>query len=634
MNKKRFYFPISVKMIIMVSLIIMISLSGLTYFATYFFQRDSVVRIQEMTAEKSKVIGMKVRSDMERIISIAMVAADIMRDDIILNEKKLSGRHRPDISRRPDTAAAFIREGILDRESEIIYIAVLTRHNKKIVPLAEIRNESFLRTLGDFDYGFTSIINDESPYFENAFNGITGIHNSSPRFNHPVLGMSIPLPGREYGSMDKVIVVYFSMDIFQEAVLTYTEYETFVVNGEGELIAHPDPGLLINNISFLNHDMVREMLKSPLDNGQHSYTDPDGIPRMGSFSRAGLADSGVITTVDRNVALEAVHNLQKRNVYITIIVLLSAMIVVYIFAKTLTGPILRLVEAARQIKEGNYRPDLTSETSDEIGSLTESFIEMSRGLEEREKMKEAFGKFVNPEITELAMKGELTLGGERKTAAVFFLDIRNFTDMSEQLEPEEVVDFLNEYMTLMVDCVNKTKGVVDKFIGDALMAVWGTPVSHGNDTENAINAALMMRKALADFNSKRGDPRKPIIKAGCGINTGPVLAGQIGSEDRMEYTVIGDTVNLAARLESLNKSFGTDIIISEDSYRHVKGIFTVVRMKKINVKGKSEPQQIYAVVGRRDDPDSPKNMAEFRRLLGLPVPGNSDNPPVDRRVKK
>jgi len=173
----------------------------------------------------------------------------------------------------------------------------------------------------------------------------------------------------------------------------------------------------------------------------------------------------------------------------------------------------------------------------------------------------------------------------------------------------------------MVQCVNETHGVVDKFIGDAIMAVWGAPVSHGNDTENALNGALMMRKALMEFNKGRGGDKKPIIKIGCGINTGPVLAGQIGSSERMEYTVIGDAVNLASRIEALNKPFGTDILISTDTYNEIKDIFRVEPMQKIKVKGKSEPQQIYAVLGRLDDPSAPKTLEDLREMLGIEMKG-------------
>ena len=121
-----------------------------------------------------------------------------------------------------------------------------------------------------------------------------------------------------------------------------------------------------------------------------------------------------------------------------------------------------------------------------------------------------------------------------------------------------------------------------------------------------------MRKALAEFNKKRGRPGRPCIHIGIGINSGPVLAGQIGSQERMEYTVIGDTVNLASRIEALNKPFATDILITEDSYMHVRDIYRVHPMKKIMVKGKSNPQQIFAVLGRIDDPETPKTLTSLR----------------------
>jgi adenylate cyclase len=132
-----------------------------------------------------------------------------------------------------------------------------------------------------------------------------------------------------------------------------------------------------------------------------------------------------------------------------------------------------------------------------------------------------------------------------------------------------------------------------------------------------VNCALMMRRMLIEFNVGRGGERKPIIQIGCGINTGPVIAGQIGSHERMEYTVIGDAVNVASRIEALNKPFGTDILISQDSYRLVEGIYNTVPMQKIMLKGKSKPQQIYGVLGRNDDPGAPKTIGALRKLLGI-----------------
>jgi len=287
------------------------------------------------------------------------------------------------------------------------------------------------------------------------------------------------------------------------------------------------------------------------------------------------------------------------------------------FANTLTSPILNLVDATKKIEEGVFRVDIKPTVRDEVGLLTNSFVKMGKGLEEREKVKDALGRFVNKEVAEMVLKGELKLGGEKKNCAIFFSDIRSFTAISEKLDPQEVVEFLNAYMTEMVRCVNETHGTVDKFIGDAVMATWGAAFSRGNDAENAVNGALMMRSVLLKFNEGRGGDKKPIIKIGCGLNYGPVVAGQIGSSDKMEYTVIGDAVNLASRVETLNKPFGTDILISEDLYLLVKDIFKVEKMKAIKVKGKEAPQTIYAVIGRFDDPNCPADLAAVRKLVGI-----------------
>ncbi len=614
-DNKSIFFPISLKLIIIISLILAFSLTGLTYIATYYFQRDSIRRIQEVTSDKSQVIARTVKTEINNIIDKAY----LITDSFNYGSWKYGRKKRVSSLAGGQTdypGSEFSQNRMFAREKGIIYVAVAVKKGNSLSVRADIKNSTVMRN-PDEATDFRAIIKKDAALFEKSFSGTTEIHNSSSAFGSPVLCLSIPRKTSLQGYSPEIIIVYFSMDMFIEAVQSFSEYRTFIVNRSGELIAHPDTELMLSNIDFSGSEIVQAMLKSPVDNGQTTYTDEKGVLHLGSFSKTETAGVGVITTVNRDVALEAVYNLRRRNVFITIIVLMLAVIIVYVFAKTLTGPLKRLVSASMEIKEGKYNLSLRPSSHDEIGKLTESFLEMGKGLEEREKMKEAFGKFVNKEIAEQAMKGNLKLGGERKNAAIFFSDIRSFTAISEKLLPEEVVEFLNEYMTAMVDCVNKTFGVVDKFIGDAVMAVWGTPVSHGNDTENAVNGALMMRKALMKFNEGRGGDKKPVIKIGCGINTGPVLAGQIGSHDRMEYTVIGDAVNLASRIEALNKPFSTDILISEASYAQVKEVFNVEPMRKITVKGKAEPQQIYAVIGRKDDPEYPGTLKELRDLLGL-----------------
>jgi len=433
----------------------------------------------------------------------------------------------------------------------------------------------------------------------------------------PVIGISVPYIKKSDSTASSILIILASLDRFNRAVSNPGITKSFIVNNRGDLIAHFNSSLVSAGVNFQQFPIVKMMMTSPVNNGQTRYMDDKEIYYLGSYRKIGFANAGIISTVKEDTAFKAVYKIRKRNILITAIVLSLAILIVYFFAKTLTDPIRRLVKAAEDIENGIFEIDISRTTRDEIGTLTKSFINMGKGLSEREKIKDAFGKFVNKEIAEKVLKDEIKLGGERKDVAIFFSDIRSFTSISEKLEPEEVVEFLNQYMTRMVDCINQTNGVVDKFIGDAIMATWGAPVSHGNDTENSINCALKMRESIIDFNRDRGTLKKPLIKIGCGINTGPALAGQIGSQDKMEYTVIGDAVNLASRIETLNKPFGTDILISEASYILAKDTFRVEKMQEIKVKGKLEPQQIYAVLGRNDDPMCFSSLSELQKKLGI-----------------
>jgi adenylate cyclase len=241
---------------------------------------------------------------------------------------------------------------------------------------------------------------------------------------------------------------------------------------------------------------------------------------------------------------------------------------------------------------------------DEITQLTRSFGQMAEGLAERDKLKETFNKFHSKEIAEAILKGEVKLGGNRQEATVFFSDIRSFTSISESMEAEQVVEMLNEYMTAMVSEIQRHHGVVDKYVGDAIMAVWGVPMSKPGDTWNAVRASLAMRERLAEFNEERERNGKTPVKMGMGLHTGELIAGNIGSTEKMEYTVIGDTVNTASRIESLTKEFGTDMLISEEVYKKVKDK-VIVEPISANVKGKAKTLTAYKVKGYYDEAGKP-----------------------------
>ena len=596
---------IGYKLISIISVILIVSLAGMIFLATYFFKQDNEIRVKESNFTISQVIASKAESDFTAIIEkLNIMATTMLQEFKTESQKKLF------------TDLFFLND------RDFLYVGIAEKRGASGIGVTKtLFNNPFFQD-NRIERGIVEGINSRNAsLYARSFNDEALVYNVSGDFGVPVIAVTFPFQRFADGRVNTIAIGYIGLEkillSFKKSGIT----DTFMINGEGDVIAHPDSKLVLSHANFAALPIVDMMKKSKLDNGQTRYRNEDGEFYLGSFKKIGFSGIGIVSSVPEELAMQEVYNIQRRNLYITIIVLNLAILIVYFFSKSLTTPITNLVNATKEIEKGNFRVGVKPVTGDEIGVLTESFAEMGRGLEEREKMKDAFGKFVNKEIADQVLKGEIKLGGERKKAAVFFSDIRSFTAISEKLEPEEVVEFLNQYMTRMVDCVNKTHGVVDKFIGDAVMAVWGAPVSKGNDTENAINGALMMRTSLIEFNIGRGGDKKPIIKIGSGINTGYLLAGQIGSDERMEYTVIGDTVNLASRIEALNKPFGTDILISADTYKEVKDIFRVEPMQKIMVKGKSEPQQIYAVLGRFDDPKAPRTLEEMRALVGIEMKG-------------
>ncbi|MEA5467302.1 GAF domain-containing protein [Spirulina sp. 06S082] len=219
-------------------------------------------------------------------------------------------------------------------------------------------------------------------------------------------------------------------------------------------------------------------------------------------------------------------------------------------------------------------------------------------ISDEKRLKSTMYRYMNQELAEQLLDGggNIGLGGDRKEVSVLFSDIRSYTSLTEKLQAEEVVQMLNEYFESMVDAVFDHKGILDKYIGDAMMAVFGTPNHLPDHAMQSVKAALDMRKRLAAFNAKRGGEGKQTIKIGIGINSDYVISGNIGSSKRMEFTAIGDGVNLSSRLEGASKQYGCDIVISENTYRQCEGRLVVRELDCIRVKGKTQPVSVYELI--------------------------------------
>ena len=221
---------------------------------------------------------------------------------------------------------------------------------------------------------------------------------------------------------------------------------------------------------------------------------------------------------------------------------------------------------------------------------------------ERKKIRGAFSHYVSSSVVNEVLKNpdKLKLGGDMKELTVLFSDIRGFTTISEGLSPEEVHRLINEYLTAMTNIVFKHGGTLDKYMGDALMAIYGAPVDQPDHARKACDTALEMMEGLKELNARWAEAGKPVLDIGIGINTGMMMVGNMGSEQRFEYTVLGDAVNLGSRLEGANKSYMTHILISEFTYGKVKDEFLCMEMDSVRVKGKTRTVRIYQIVGRKD----------------------------------
>ena len=439
--------------------------------------------------------------------------------------------------------------------------------------------------------------------------------------------------GTMFINNDEFVCVGYTVDSLKEACFKNAN-ATFVVNSYGEPLIYEDNQDLIDAGLVPPFEIVQEILQNE---GGSEYIFTDSNNERWIYILMNILDNSctTVTLTSESSILKAINLTALRIIAVSFAVFFLAILIIRFFSRSLTNPIEDLVAATNSIDRGNYNIHLRPRTKDEIGYLTDRFTNMAGGLAERNRLMSTFTKFVNKDIAEKAASGQLSLGGEDKNATVFFSDIRSFTAMSEKMTAPQVVEFLNDYFTRMVDCVNRTNGIVDKFIGDAVMAVWGAATTNGSPEEDAwaaIKAALMMRIALYHFNENQIKHGRNPIKIGCGINSGPIVAGQIGSEDHMNYTVIGDTVNLASRTEALNKPFATDILITENTYLLVKDKIIAEEMPGVHVKGKTDPIKMYAVVNAKGV-KGPKDIHKLREFLGWDEP-ELDKVNTDEEEKK
>jgi len=369
-----------------------------------------------------------------------------------------------------------------------------------------------------------------------------------------------------------------------------------VVDQEGKILSHTiaekigESDLTSQGIAF--RQSSAPMFEKRKENGIEHYYIVEPII-LGNKRIA----TAIIVLNERtiNAALSRTRN---KTLIILFLGLIFAITGTIIIVNYLIKSIPALTRAAIEIGKGNLNVEIKTRSSDEIGYLSEAFNQMVKGLKERDYIRSIFGKYISKEVVEILLKEkEISLGGEKRKISVLFVDIRDFTKISGKSQPEEIVRFLNKYFSHITKIIHSNNGIVDKYIGDGLLALFGAPMQLKSASIHAINSALQIKKFLESFNRERMDSGEEPVRIGICVTSGTAVVGNIGSEERMEYTAIGEPVNLAVRLEGLNKRLHTEIIVPVNLFEETKEMFNYKNLGSYNIRGWDTPVEVYEVTG-------------------------------------
>ncbi|MEN6439815.1 MAG: adenylate/guanylate cyclase domain-containing protein [Syntrophobacter sp.] len=396
---------------------------------------------------------------------------------------------------------------------------------------------------------------------------------------------------------------------------------TFILNAKNEVVAFPDQSKIVKDengslrpvrVDELGVSYIDAAMQKHLETGNNLLiVKSEGETYFASFSE--FPDSfpvrwKIVTIFPADDFIGNAKEIVKKSVLICSFILLFSIILVILVSRSVTHPIRMLAEETKRIKnfELDDKLELVSYIK-EIQMMRDSISAMKMGLQ-------AFGKYVPAQLVRRLIETgeEVRLGGSKRELTVFFSDIVGFTSIAERTTPEDLMIHLSEYFDELSRIMSDQKGTVDKYIGDGIMAFWGAPLHDENHAYNACNASLLCQRKLAELNKKWRQEGKSLFVTRIGISTGETVFGNVGSSERINYTVMGDNVNLASRLEGVNKLFRTKIIVSSKTYEQTSGSFWFRPLGIFAVKGKSEKSEIYELLGRKDGEES-KAVAELCR---------------------
>ncbi|HTJ97026.1 MAG TPA: adenylate/guanylate cyclase domain-containing protein [Rhodocyclaceae bacterium] len=451
----------------------------------------------------------------------------------------------------------------------------------------------------------------------------------------PGLYLSAPIRDGS-GLVNGVVVIKMRGSAISDILDAYrsgTDRVVFAVDGDGVVIYHPDRRALYHSLQALPATLHKQIIDEKRfgldridslnleelavrvrDAHEPGHIDLprllNGAPEIVGYAPLTSHNWTVLISESENVFSKPLTRLYNNAVLAALLAGAAFSLLALYLARGFIRPIDDLSAAADAVRRGDYsNAQATIFADDEFGRLARTFNTMVTGVLARERERDIFGRVVSPEVREKLLTGELALGGENRRVTVLFSDIRDFTTMSERLGPQETVELLNEYLTAMTEAVRPWGGYVNNFIGDAIVVVFGAPAARAEIEWSAVGAALAMRERLIELNRKRVSLGDAPLCTGIGISTGKVVAGQVGSLERFLYTVIGDAVNVAARLETMTKDFEDNpVLINGATYEAISHRTDIVIQDfgPRAVKGRSEPVHVYGVEKLDKAPVAPK----------------------------
>lgn len=357
--------------------------------------------------------------------------------------------------------------------------------------------------------------------------------------------------------------------------------------------AHTDHNKI--GLKFKKNKHIKNLTRNG-DTIYYNYTLPSGDTVL-NLTRPVIFTKKKLGYVHVGVSMDFIDQLVKKErsfvISVSLIIVFFGIIKSIVLGFRFSRPISKLVQATQEIAKGNYHHRLDMSRKDELGNLATAFNQMSEELRKQSLMQESFGKYVGPEVLELIMANPKKhwLKGHRNEATILFADIRGFTSYTNENEPEQVVEKLNEFFEIATRSILEHDGYIDKFMGDSVLGVFGVPVHRKNHIERAVMAAIFLQDELSKTN---GNDNKLLKKIGIGIDYGIVVSGNIGSQIKMEYTVIGNTVNVASRLNGI--AGPGEIIISKNVLSQVDHLIHVESLPPQKIKGKLELVEAYKVL--------------------------------------